>query len=302
MENSNNSEPLVSVYIPTHNRATLLKKAVSSIFFQSYRNIEILICDDGSTDNTKSTVDDLKASSPFPIIYIKNESPMGACNARNRCISAASGEYITGLDDDDQFTKDRISIFIHEACINGRDIISANHEFSDGKTLKKGPAYSGEITFDDMKYKNHIGNQIFTKTKYIREIGGFDEDLPAWQDYDAWFRLLKKHGNSFRVSASTYIVNVDHGGNRISTSSKAYKGHLMFLEKHALELSENQVKSLRLMDLINRGQKVPFSFIVKNISKKKHYFHDKIITFENCTITLHRSRRPPAAGSRPSTP
>ena len=176
--------------------------------------------------------------------------------------------FAPSLDDDDQFSKDRISIFIHEACINGRDIISANHEFSDGKTLKKGPAYSGEITFDDMKYKNHIGNQIFTKTKYIREIGGFDEDLPAWQDYDAWFRLLKKHGNSFRVSASTYIVNVDHGGNRISTSSKAYKGHLMFLEKHALELSENQVKSLRLMDLINRGQKVPFSFIVKNISKK----------------------------------
>lgn len=268
MEKTNNCEPLVSVYIPTHNRANLLKKAVLSIFSQSYRNIEILICDDGSTDNTGSTVDDLRKSSPFPIIYIKNKSPMGACNARNRCISVASGEYITGLDDDDQFTEDRISTFIHEACVNSRNIISANHTFSDGKTLKNGPSYSGEITFDDMKFRNHIGNQIFTKTKYLREIGGFDENLPAWQDYDAWFRLLKKHGNSFRVSASTYVVNVDHGENRISTSSKAYKGHLMFLEKHAVELSKDHVKSLRLMDLINRRQKIPLSFIFKNISKR----------------------------------
>lgn len=268
MGNTLSHEPLVSIYIPTHNRSALLCRAVRSLFNQTYQNIEILICDDGSKDDTETIVNLLKLESAIPITYIKNDIALGACNARNKCIAIASGEYITGLDDDDSFTEDRVMKFIHHATVNNLDILSANHIFSDGNREKRGPAQSCIITFDKMKYMNYIGNQIFTKTKYLRDIGGFDESLPAWQDYDMWFRLLQKHGSSYRISDATYIVNIDYGGNRISTSSKAYTGHLLFLKKHEKYLSKNNIKSLKMMDLINRSQDIPLMFLMKNLSMR----------------------------------
>ncbi|HHH2557532.1 TPA: glycosyltransferase family 2 protein, partial [Escherichia coli] len=79
--------PLVSVYIPTHNRANLLKKAVESVLRQTYPHVEILICDDGSTDNTEEVVNQLiERNSGKTIIYLKNEQARGACFSRNRCL------------------------------------------------------------------------------------------------------------------------------------------------------------------------------------------------------------------------
>lgn len=98
---------LISVYIPTHNRSEMLKRAVFSVIKQTYKNVEIIICDDGSSDNTEQVVIALQEKYKN-IRYLKNDTPKGACAARNLGIFEAKGEYITGLDDDDEFSDNRL--------------------------------------------------------------------------------------------------------------------------------------------------------------------------------------------------
>ncbi|HAY4006682.1 TPA: glycosyltransferase family 2 protein, partial [Escherichia coli] len=103
----NNGNELVSVYIPTHNRVDMLERAIMSVLKQSYPNIEIIVSDDGSQDNTKKIVTSYMQQYSN-IKYVFSSEAKGACHARNLAIAKASGTYITGLDDDDEFTQDRI--------------------------------------------------------------------------------------------------------------------------------------------------------------------------------------------------
>lgn len=98
-------DELISIYIPTHNRIELLKKAINSVLEQTYTNWELIVVNDASTDNTEEYLKKI-SSSDSRIRYFTNETPKGACYSRNIAIKNSSGKYITGLDDDDVFTKD----------------------------------------------------------------------------------------------------------------------------------------------------------------------------------------------------
>ena len=99
------NKPLVSVIIPTHNRASLVCDAVKSVLAQTYNNIEIIVVDDGSTDDTRSVVTALSGN----IKYILQEK-QGPGVARNRGIDEASGDWIAFLDSDDLWLPDKLSL------------------------------------------------------------------------------------------------------------------------------------------------------------------------------------------------
>ncbi|WPQ27744.1 hypothetical protein JJW40_08495 [Klebsiella pneumoniae] len=84
-------------------------------------------------------------------------------------------------------------------------------------------------------------------------MGGFDEHLPAWQDYDAWINLTKKIGNGYRIEKYNYQWNIDHEEGRISNSSKAEIGYNLFIEKHKDILSKDNLRNLYIQDKINRN-------------------------------------------------
>lgn len=106
-----NFNPLVTVYIPTFNRVELLKRAVESVRQQTYQNLEIIIVDDCSNDNTHGYLEEI-TKRDSRIRYFIKEKNSGACVSRNIAIDNAKGEFITGLDDDDYFLKNRIAEFI----------------------------------------------------------------------------------------------------------------------------------------------------------------------------------------------
>ncbi|EAS65237.1 Glycosyltransferase involved in cell wall biogenesis [Photobacterium angustum S14] len=208
----------VSVYIATHNRIELLKRALNSVRKQTYSNIEIIICDDGSRDGTWEY---LKSCNDSNLIILRNSEPLGACVSRNRCINAATGRLITGLDDDDYFYLKRIERFIEKynlykeknfSFLYGDLIINEQNN----KFIRKAPK---TVTFKDIVKKNHVGNQVFIeKDKIKSEL--FDESLPAMQDYDLWIRLIKKYGNAIGVQNSGYILDISHPHERISKKSE----------------------------------------------------------------------------------
>lgn len=239
------SNALVTIYIPTRDRVDLLRRAVKSCLMQDYPHLEIIISDDGSTIDHRKQLAELAVLDPR-IHIISAEKSEGACAARNKAIAAAKGEFITGLDDDDEFMSNRVSSFIRhwQKTPNHIAFLCANSEviIAGGLRLKqKKPAQT--ITLDQLLHTNIIGNQLFTKTEYLREIGGFDEHLSARQDYETWLRLAERFGNGFRIPDVTYLVHQDHRYERISNSSRRIQGYDYVFSKHKHLMNDSQKQS-----------------------------------------------------------
>lgn len=249
------SEPLVSIYIPTHNRAGLIKRAIESVFSQTYQNIELIICDDGSMDNTQEVIDSFK-NKGYRIISLHNPEPRGACYSRNRCIEASSGEFVTGLDDDDYFTENRILEFVEYYKKFNYQFMCSTFLITKNENINKSRNVSGWIGFDKIKKRNVIDSQVFIKRDFILDVGGYDVSMPAWQDYDLWFRLLKQGLSCYKINNYSYVKDISHDKQRITTSSKAYEGYKKFIAKHSNDLSNQDKNSLYYCDLINRGEAI----------------------------------------------
>ena len=271
---------LVSVYIPTFNRPDFLRRALLSLLNQSYKNIEVLICDDGSSCDLSVIKEEFKDK--FPVLkWVRNETSLGACASRNILIKMASGDYITGLDDDDEFLPDRINSFLNAPELSRYPFLCSSNYIFTGKMIYKGSRYYGKVQLDELLNSNIVGNQIFTKTEYLKNIGGFDENFPSWQDYDTWVRMVLKYGAGFKLNKATYKMNIDHELNRITNSSKAHLGYERFIEKHSDILTDKNKTFLSISDKINRKCNLTYSdicFLFANggIHRLAKFFFKKI--------------------------
>lgn len=184
----------VSVIIPAYNKADFTVQTVESVLRQTYPNIEIIVVDDGSTDQTRQRL--AIFGSRIQYIYKDNS---GACSARNRGIQLAQGEFIAFLDCDDLYEENKI-----ELCV---DFLRKNKDFGFVHTAAYFIDEQGEITdkYSHPKSRHqgwivkHLlqGNYICNSTPVIRrsclaEVGGFDEHIFAPADWDLWLRLASR--------------------------------------------------------------------------------------------------------------
>jgi glycosyltransferase involved in cell wall biosynthesis len=213
-------DELVSVYLPTHNRQRLLERAIGSVLSQTYRNIELIVVDDGSTDDTPLLLARIRKTNQR-LISIRNERPLGPSPSRNIAVKAAKGFFITGLDDDDEFTPDRVFKFVS----HWKKLADASPKhiclFSQSVFVKDGDrTITGDrkdhVQFADLFHHNYIGNQIFCIRDDLIAAGLFDEELDAWEDLDLFMRLLKQLGEARLLDVPTYICDVSTSRDRIS--------------------------------------------------------------------------------------
>jgi len=265
--------PLVTVYIPTHNRAALIKRAVMSVINQSYVNIEIVVVDDGSADDTQRVLNEL-VGQYNNLTVLSHERPKGACAARNLALDNAKGFFVTGLDDDDEFLPHRVKDFV-ESYDAKYSFLCATGIQVEGDKRTKAIVNSSFINWADIKSKNHVGNQIFIERSRLTLALRYSEDMPAWQDYDLWFRLIKEYGEAYRINNHSYLVDISSGGNRISTSSKALLGFCKFIERHQSDLTRAQIDNQVVNDLYNR--KVRLGFFETIRSFKSVYTSKKLL-------------------------
>lgn len=249
---SNTMSPLITVYIPTHNRRALLERAISSVFSQTYDNLEIIVVDDGSKDETQHYLQTIEVPAGRTMISFRNEIPIGAPKSRNIAINHAKGEFITGCDDDDYFLPNRVSLFFEEWQRLNKDGQSRSALFSNFEILRKANKaqtnFPKLVELKDLQSKNHIGNQIFTLVETMRRAGGFDPDMPAWQDYEFWYRIVKLCGPMQRIDSVSYVADETHDMQRISTASKdrIFKAYSAFSHKHLGSLGPLAAKRLYL--------------------------------------------------------
>lgn len=230
------NNPLVSIVIPTHNRADLLPRALNSAMNQTYKNIEIIVCDDGSTDNTEDIVKEfLKKDSR--IKYIKNEKNLGGNITRNKGILASLGEFITMLDDDDEFVDDRIELLINS--YDDRYSFVTTRNLFLLKDSNWCPKIKEEINFQYMLYGNGVGNSVLVKKERIVDVGMFDEKLESYQDHEMWLRLIHRYGVAKCLKDITLVIHWENNLPRVSQSEKKYKAYMKVYKKYKTYMDDS---------------------------------------------------------------
>lgn len=239
---------LISVIIPTYNRGKLIRKSVMSVLNQTYTNIEIIIVDDGSTDNTESVIK--KINDPR-IKYIKYKKNRGACYARNYGIKIAKGKYIAFHDSDDEFISDKLEKQLNNLLKNESDLdfcrvrVCINQEMYewpiiDPKDMK------GDWILDRICKGNIITTAgIIAKKEIFNDIL-FDEALPRLQDYDLAIRIVTKYKTSF---TNEVLLNGYRSNDSISNSDEKLKKACLRMLCRDYGLNEKQHENL-VKDLI----------------------------------------------------
>ena len=210
----------VSVVIPTRNRADLLRKALDSVFSQTYPPMEIIVIDDASQDSRAyAGVDALLDSR---VRYVRNERPLGPSGARNAGIHLASGELVAFLDDDDEWLPEKLEkqvrTFLGDPEVGA---VYCRHKLRD---TKAGSVYSPSCThfasgwiLTEQLVEDHTGP---TSTYVIRRdcllsVGCFDTLLRGREDWDLTIRLAERCKIGF-VNEDLLIMNL-HPGSHVST-------------------------------------------------------------------------------------
>ncbi|STL53137.1 putative glycosyl transferase [Escherichia coli] len=174
--------PLISIYMPTWNRQQLAIRAIKSVLRQDYSNWEMIIVDDCS-NSWEQLQQYVTALNDPRITYIHNDINSGACAVRNQAIMLAQGEYITGIDDDDEWTPNRLSVFLaHKQQLVTHAFLYANDYVCQGEVYSQPaslPLYPKSPYSRRLFYKrNIIGNQVFTWAWRFKDCL-FDTELKA---------------------------------------------------------------------------------------------------------------------------
>lgn len=188
--------PLISCIIPTHNRALKLQTAIQTVLSQTYRNLELLIVDDQSKDNTKETVE-IAALQDHRIRYLLNPQK-GANNARNFGITHAKGEYIAFLDDDDRWVNTKLEKQLNAFNGLGSDYGVVYCTFArksiKGKAVRYHPSRFSRVKngniLNRLLKRNYITTStLFVKAEVFQKSGMFSPKYKSFQDWEILTRI-----------------------------------------------------------------------------------------------------------------
>ena len=187
MKEKKMNKPLISVVIPAYNREKTIKNAIRSVLNQNYKELEILVVDDGSTDNTSNVVKSIN-DSRVKYIYQKNQ---GACAARNNGIIKASGRYIAFHDSDDIWHADKLAKQLPVLFDKKADIVFCKLNITDGKeNNEKYPSYYDEGIVEPINTLLGIGTQTLVMRADLAKQNLFDTKMPRFQELEFLIRVV----------------------------------------------------------------------------------------------------------------
>lgn len=214
-------DALVSVIIPTHNRADLVVRSIRSVLAQTYRNLECIVVDDASTD---STPDAVQAIQDPRLIYLRHEQSKHASATRNTGIAAATGEYIAFLDDDDEWLPEKLEkqVALLRTLPAKVGMVYCWMDYYDNETFvsTRRPTLRGSI-FDQVLDEQRIGNcsTLLVRRAVIATVRGFDERLPRGNDGDFIRRVCLTYQVDVVLQALVKCY-VGHGFARITANDR----------------------------------------------------------------------------------
>ena len=263
-------EPLVSVIIPTYNRAHLIGETLDSVLAQTYQNWECIVVDDGSSDNTDEIVGEyVKKDSRFKYFHRPDEHLPGGNGARNYGLYAAQGDYVVLFDSDDLMTEDHIQVKY--------DLItSGDYDFAITRT--KYYNYTNEaidkyynFTTEDITKENYILQRInwltldvVIKSKIAKSVP-FNESIKIGQEYNYFSKLMCISDNGIFLNKTVSLRRHHKQSKRttIAVGKKQYENNAAtkwqtFLEtKDYINLHCQKVMLNKTYNVVINNKKIP---------------------------------------------
>lgn len=254
------NEDLVSVIIPTFNRPSLLDRAIKSAINQTYKNLEIIIIDDGSTEDIKKVVDSFHDNR---ITFLRHDTNKGVAAARNTGIKHSKGEYVAFLDSDDEWFERKIELQLSDLKRKGEEYLASycKRESYDDE-MEKMVKYS--LPGRDGNQLEHLLFECFislssvvVERRCFDQVGSFDEEMRQAEDWEMWIRLSRFF--SFAYVDDILVRCHRHRSGRLSDTldmnapiyfariynvhfdvfKKHRKAHAQFLMRHGYALVHN---------------------------------------------------------------
>jgi len=228
----------VSVIIPTFNRFSLISRAIDSVLNQTIKPFEIIVVDDGSSDNTSTFI-----KNNYKSVKLIKQKNLGVSKARNVGIKNSSGDWIALLDSDDEWKKNKLEVQIKS--LSEYDYYSVCHTneiwIRNGIRVnqkKRHQKYGGDIFDKCLDICRISPSSIIFKKNIINDVGWFDEGLSICEDYDLWLRITA----NFKILFIDKPLVIKYGGHS-DQLSKSVNG----IEAYRIKSLENLLNNTKLI-------------------------------------------------------
>lgn len=280
------SAPFFSIILPTYNRGYLIKQTIDSILDQSFENLEIIVVDDGSKDNTKEIVESI---SDDRIKYVYQDNAERSA-ARNNGIKNSVGKWICFIDSDDLFKKDHLKAFndkIESENLNEGFLFTGYTKVKNGKEESFGNNYQGE-SFQDYFFRNPVNPTRVCLSKNIADKILFREDAIIVEDMIYWLEASKiTKVYPIEERTAVYVMHEGNSVNAINNSyEKMYNGLMKanqdkpeILGSISKKIKEDVVSEIFFgimkSSVINDKRLKAIKFLIKSILKAPIHVHTK---------------------------
>ena len=228
------NKPLVSIIITTCKREMdILERAIKSAVGQTYENKEIILVNDWPPFFEK--ICELIKKYPR-IVFLSNEKQSGACISRNRGIETAKGEFLSPLDDDDEWLPEKIKYQMDKVDDDTVMVYCTNEIILNGKSLKEDPQrrYPEGDVVEELLCSNFISGGPLLRTDTVRKCNGYDPAFQSCQDLDLWIRIAM-NGKVKAVIPKMAIAYMGHSSITTGNFERRMQGWERILEKYKKE-------------------------------------------------------------------
>ena len=188
--------PLVTIYIPCKDYGNFLKQAVDSVIRQAYENWELIIIDEGSTDSTAKIASQMQKKYPNKINIITHKEPLGLQKLANKVLSIANGKYMMRLDADDWLDESAIFLLVNKIEASDKaGLVYGNYYYTNPNGSILDVEFKNRLRDDDIvsQLPPHGACTMF-RTRALKNVGGYSEDVNAQDGWDLWYKLAERIG------------------------------------------------------------------------------------------------------------
>ncbi|GAA1962049.1 glycosyltransferase family 2 protein [Agromyces allii] len=232
---------LISVVIPTFNRGHLLDRAIDSVLSQTYRELELIVVDDGSTDDTGVVVERRRDER---VSYIRQDNA-GAPSARNRGVAVAKGAWIAFLDSDDEWDPELLEAILPFAA-NDRVVFTSHTVVFRSGTVELVPDAPVSDAVRTLLRRNIASTQTALLPTHLAQGNPFDVSLPRFQDWDLWLTLIAADVKFVHIPISGATLYRQDDSISEGPSGARQRSLRLILAKHMRVLRRDPVALARL--------------------------------------------------------
>lgn len=231
--------PKVSIVIPVYNLAKFLAETLDSVIKSTFNEIEIIIVDDGSVDDSAKIALQFMKNNP-EIVTVINQENSGPAKARNQGIKKAIGKYILPLDGDDLIGPTYIenAVKILDENPEVKVVYSEAEKFGD----KKGQWKLKPFSLRSLALDNMIFVSAFFRKKDWESVGGYDERMTwGWEDWEFWINLLKSGGEVVKLPETEFYYRIRENSRRKSTNKESKQKTIDLINSKHLNFLNSQI-------------------------------------------------------------